>query len=756
MTFDPRAFEQIIAQIRRVQNPRLPMPKSFLHASGRGLLISVRRDHSSEANRIGKLIRAYLKEHPKIKGIRGLAEKIGLSYDAVQKYANGSSFPPREKLNRLLELIEPTGQISEASQTLFDRTSANNESNAMTSPSEPEKNSSAADNISSTDENDSKPDPKAIDPVPERSTSESSETSSRKSEAKTKRAVERFVERAHYEDEPLYDDQEIFVPIHGFVRFTDEEMEVINHPAFQRLGEIYQLGQAHLVYRGATHKRLEHSLGSVHVAEQMMAAVAENHARLRRHNSAIVGLPLGSDLSKLERVFIRLAALLHDIGHLPAGHTLEDELHLVAGHDEIARLNLVLDRDDWQGSDAPPLRNVINDAFATFLPDETVTPVDLLIQIIAKDAPSITTFPTGFRIGVCQDIVGNTICADLLDYLHRDWYHIGKPKYYEQRLLQYMEIRESAEKEPKFVISLGERPNVKTDAISTILDLLESRYQLAESVLFHRTKCSAAAVLERAVQELRESMPAKERQSWIETLPKRLLDYSDLGVIKTLMRVAEERKCTPATLCLTSLLNRRIYKAVYTTFHSERRASVAFKLQQLYSSAPDAPQKRLDALRLLEKDFHLPTGSVAMYCPTRGMNAKIAEVSIHMDGVMQTFKDWDASEASLGGGHLGAQIVRFTRLWRVHVCLHRDQWNAMSEPMKSLFYRAVKEVMLGIVDFPADRAAHDLALAASMTPTSPYFNKTVVPREKAARRENLARYQSGSPSIAAFFDEKAQ
>jgi hypothetical protein len=186
--------------------------------------------------------------------------------------------------------------------------------------------------------------------------------------------------------------------------------------------------------------------------------------------------------------------LLHDIGHLPAGHTLEDELHLVDGHDEVARLNLVLDRDDWPGSDAPPLRQIINDAFGRFLTDEAVTPVDLLIQIIAKDAPSIVTFPSGFRIGICQDIVGNTICADLLDYLHRDWYHIGKPKYYEQRLLQYMEIRENAEKEPNFVISLGERPNVKTDAISTILDLLESRYQLAESVLFHRAKCSAAAM----------------------------------------------------------------------------------------------------------------------------------------------------------------------------------------------------------------------------------------------------------------------
>jgi HD superfamily phosphohydrolase len=451
-----------------------------------------------------------------------------------------------------------------------------------------------------------------------------------------KKALRSFVAASHDTDD-IHDDSETFIPIHGFVRFTAEEIEVINHPAFQRLGEIYQLGQSYLVFRGATHKRLEHVLGTVHVVQEIIDAIAQNHARLLRSGTP-PGSPLCQPLSKQERVFTRLGALLHDIGHLPAGHTLEDELRLIPKHDEIKRLDLVLDRENWPGTNVKPLRAIIDERYRQFLSGLSLTPVELLFQIIAKDPPEIT-LPTNIRVDVCRDIVGNTICADLLDYLHRDWYHIGKPKYYEKRLFQYMEIRQNPDGKPKFLISLGEKSRLKTDAISAILDLLESRYQLAESVLFHRTKCSAAAMLERAIKELEDSVEASKREEWTAHLEEKLLDYSDIGVLKTLLTEAEERRCEPAKRCLTSLRYRRIYKTIYTTFHSERLASTSRRLQQIYSRGENAPQNRLNAVRLLEKDFNLPTGTVAMYCPTRGMNAKIAEVSIHMDGVVDTFKE---------------------------------------------------------------------------------------------------------------------
>ena len=566
-------------------------------------------------------------------------------------------------------------------------------------------------------------------------------------EMERKEPLKTFIEGSALDED--YDDNEFFLPIHGFVWFTNEELAVINHPAFQRLGEVNQLGQSHLVYRGGSHKRLEHALGTVCVADQIISAVEDNHKRLRRKKKDTSGSRLCESFSTEERVFIRLGALLHDIGHLPAGHTLEDELKLLPRHDEMKRLLLVLDKPNWPGSEAPSLRSVIDKEYGRFLKDTSLSASDLLLKIIAKDAtPSPDSCPN-IRVDVCRDIVGNTICADLLDYLHRDWYHIGKPKYFEKRLFQYMEIREDADGRQKFVISLGKKPRIKTDAVSAILDLLESRYQLAESVLFHRSKCSAAAMLERSIQELRESKGGKRDQdNWIASLEEKLLEYSDAGVLKTLLREAEQTRCEAAKIPLACLRNRRLYKDVYTTFHSE--ISITKRLTDMYTEGTDAPQFRLKAVRSLEQDFDLPPGSVVIYCPPKEMGAKIAEVNIHLDSSVQTFKSWDENEDTLAGGHLAAQLRRFARLWRVHVFLSKDEWEKMEPLKRDLLRRTIKESMLGVQELPVENPAYELALFAASVPGTSFYKKTPE-REFAARRQPQDLYPSGAPTLKSFF-----
>ncbi len=128
-------------------------------------------------------------------------------------------------------------------------------------------------------------------------------------------------------------------------------------------------------------------------------------------------------------------------------------------------------------------------------------------------------------------MIGNTICADLLDYIYRDWYHIGKPREPDDRIFQYMEIRRSTDTletsngalphaEDRFVIALGQKTRIRTDGVSAILGLLEWRYELAEAVLLHRTKVSAAAMLDRALFEFWEKTDPRE-------LVKRILLLSD-------------------------------------------------------------------------------------------------------------------------------------------------------------------------------------------------------------------------------------
>ena len=94
-------------------------------------------------------------------------------------------------------------------------------------------------------------------------------------------------------------------PVHNFVHLHDKEMKLVDTPVFQRLRGIRQLAMANLVYPGALHTRFDHSLGVCHVA-------------------GLMAVELGVEGEDVE--LVRLAALLHDIGHGPFSHVSENSL----------------------------------------------------------------------------------------------------------------------------------------------------------------------------------------------------------------------------------------------------------------------------------------------------------------------------------------------------------------------------------------------------------------------------------------------
>jgi len=578
--------------------------------------------------------------------------------------------------------------------------------------------------------------------------------------------------------------QEFFIPVHGFIALTPEELQIVNHPSFQRLGRVFQLGQSHLLFRGATHMRFEHALGVVEVAQQIIDATKANSDKPSGSSGPSLRCPLAPNLEDHEKKFIRLAALLHDIGHLPAGHTLEDELGILNKHDSVARVQLVLSMTDFDTfeslesfpeDDADPeqatdqvdsstetsLGALINELYDPVLagvptPVGFNNAVDVLLAIIcnSREDSENPRPETSLRIDVYRDIVGNTICADLLDYLHRDWYHVGKPKYYERRLFQYMELRSNKDGISQFVISLGSRPRIRTDAVSNILDLLESRYQLAEAVLFHHTKCAAAAMLERGLTEYVEENHLSSEDQHQKELERLFLMCTDDTLVTTLVETSQPDK--PSHVILSKLRRRHIYRDAHTLFwsdllrneHRERARSLYAPKKGNIDESRKAATNRLKAARLLEKDFDLDEGSIAIYCPESDMNSKIAKVKICLDDSIMTLSEWEEKYGQmLTGGHLEAQKHRFERLWRIHFFLCRDTFRKLEETddMRLLFLpQAIEYLVLGITPpgIKGFNAAWVVAKQLKDIATSQFFKRDV----EGARLAAIARARDGSPA----------
>lgn len=113
-------------------------------------------------------------------------------------------------------------------------------------------------------------------------------------------------------------------PIHQFIRAETDERRVIDSPPFQRLRHIHQLAMTYLVYHGATHRRFEHSLGVMELADRIYDTVTQPH---NLHDATRKLVPERSSAEHgYWRRALRVAALCHDMGHLPFSHAAEADL----------------------------------------------------------------------------------------------------------------------------------------------------------------------------------------------------------------------------------------------------------------------------------------------------------------------------------------------------------------------------------------------------------------------------------------------
>src|SRR5437867_8781318 len=289
--------------------------------------------------------------------------------------------------------------------------------------------------------------------------------------------------------------------VHGDIEMSSLEVELMDTPEFQRLRGIKQLGTAYLVFPSAVHTRFEHSLGTSWMAYRILQAVRRAEA-----------------ISQDEERLIRVSALLHDVTHIPFGHTLEDERRVLPRHDKDE------ERVDYFFRMS---------ALARILKREGLQ--EPVIGILKGDET--------YR----SDIVGGAISADLLDYLRRDTYFCGLSQYYDPRIFESFIIDNN-----RLAMNLEKHGMLRHDALSELVNLLRIRYTLAERVYFHHTKIASGAMISKAVElALAEGFRAED-----------LRTLTDETLVWTLR---QRYSAQPAILHLLDCLQgRRLYKPCYT------------------------------------------------------------------------------------------------------------------------------------------------------------------------------------------------
>ena len=197
-------------------------------------------------------------------------------------------------------------------------------------------------------------------------------------------------------------------PIHVFISVDTAERNVIDSPPVQRLRHIHQLAMQYLVYPGATHKRFEHALGVMELSSKVYDTITRSDHVLGVIREQIPELT-NTDLTRYWRRVLRMAALCHDIGHLPFSHAAEHDL-LPDGwtHETITEALIRSPEMEqiWKAG-RPPLD------------------VDDIAKLaVGKEKLPSTTFTLWEEI-LSEIIVGDAFGVDRMDYLLRDSLHAG-------------------------------------------------------------------------------------------------------------------------------------------------------------------------------------------------------------------------------------------------------------------------------------------------------------------------------------------
>ncbi|MFW6144099.1 MAG: HD domain-containing protein, partial [Candidatus Natronoplasma sp.] len=339
--------------------------------------------------------------------------------------------------------------------------------------------------------------------------------------------------------------------IHGSVKFSGPFLKLIDSPEMQRLRGVKQLGLTNLVFPGANHTRLEHSIGAYHVAEKMANQL---------------------ELSKEEKDQVKAAALLHDLGHAPFSHTLEFIIKDKTGKDHMdVTQELIKGERKIEDRDYPTIPEILE--------DHGISP-EKVADLIKEEPERIKITDLNVHDGqkyfgeekYLYQMIHGSLDVDQLDYLLRDSHYTGAAHGVIdiERLIQTVEIFNG-----NLVISKG--------GISAVEGMLVARGLMYSSVYFHKTARIAELMLSKAVDELKY-------------LPEDTYEMTDNQFLSFLEQKENKLKkgMSFQQEAVRRMKYRRLYKKSFTLSKDELMDAENIDLEELGS---------LKSIRKLEEDL---------------------------------------------------------------------------------------------------------------------------------------------------------
>jgi HD superfamily phosphohydrolase len=323
----------------------------------------------------------------------------------------------------------------------------------------------------------------------------------------------------------LFHQKQINDPVHGLIGLSKLEADIISSRSFQRLHNVKQLGLASLIFPSANYSRFSHSVGACHIAGRLMESIARNS---------------GSKIDDQEVQAVRLAGLLHDIGHYPFSHTTE---HAVR---DFYANSLLTDGDEFGAENAGSayghealgrkifdLDDELNEIFEAHEFDAA-----RMKAIFSKEVPSK-------YVG----LVSSDLDCDRLDYLSRTAHHAGLP--YGRVDTNYI-INQA-------IIDHNDEYCLTRKALRAADHMLVSRYFDYTQVPYHKTVVGLEMLLEEVLRSLLEQKIIDFSAANLERLIKenRWSEIDDQWMIEKFREALTSADADPAlALNIESILYR--------------------------------------------------------------------------------------------------------------------------------------------------------------------------------------------------------